>query len=266
MPRLLYRPFAGVAAAILITTTMDATGFTAFSALPLFPLMLLFWLLERPPRPALGFAVGRPAWYAVAALYPLAVLGLIAVIAQAAGATDLAATNWGKAMPLAARVAAATFLVVIATEEGFFRGWLWSSLGRAGMTPTGTLIATSVAFSLWHLSWATLTTDGKLPWAELPVFLVNAAVIGIIWGLLRAVSGSVFVVAVSHGLWNGIDYIFYGAAAKTGALHIANTAFFGPEVGWLGLAANAVFAALLWRWWRSGSQADSTDPGAGERR
>ncbi len=33
----------GVLVAIGITTRMDATGYTNFSALPLFPLALLFW-------------------------------------------------------------------------------------------------------------------------------------------------------------------------------------------------------------------------------
>jgi hypothetical protein len=36
-------PILGIMVAIAITSTMDAIGLTEFSALPLFPLMLLFW-------------------------------------------------------------------------------------------------------------------------------------------------------------------------------------------------------------------------------
>ena len=262
MTRSLGRPLGGVAVAIGITTAMDAGGLTAFSALPLFPLMLLLWYAERPPRLPMGFSAGRTEWYGLAILYPLAVLGSLAAIAHLAGATNLVTANWATALRQAARVGSGTLLVVILTEEGFFRGWLWSSLRRAEMTPTGTLIVTSVCFSLWHLSWATLTADGRLPATELPVFMVNAAVIGAIWGLLRAGSGSVFVPSLSHGLWNGIDYVFFGAAAKTGALGIANTAVYGPEIGLLGLAANVVVAVLLWRWWRARAPVDVSEPGA----
>lgn len=68
-------PLIGVAAAIAITTTMDATGFTAFSALPLCPLLALFWYLERFSRVEIGITWGRPRDYGLAVLYPLAVLG-----------------------------------------------------------------------------------------------------------------------------------------------------------------------------------------------
>jgi len=37
----------GVAAAIAITTAMDATGYSMFSALPLFSLAGVFWYLQR---------------------------------------------------------------------------------------------------------------------------------------------------------------------------------------------------------------------------
>ena len=40
----------GLAVAIAVTATMDATGLTAFSALPLFPLALLFAWRERLSR------------------------------------------------------------------------------------------------------------------------------------------------------------------------------------------------------------------------
>ena len=54
----LSRPMLGVIVAIAITTTMDACGLSAFSALPLFPLMGIFWYLEGLSRPSVGFVWG----------------------------------------------------------------------------------------------------------------------------------------------------------------------------------------------------------------
>jgi hypothetical protein len=135
-------------------------------------------------------------------------------------------------------------------EMALFRGWLWASLKRAGVPQIRILLWSSVAFALWHLSWATLTT-GKLPIGQVPVFNINAAVLRIIWGLMRWIAGSVVVTSVSHGLWNGLDYVLFGFGTKLGILGIANTAVFGPEVGILGLVVNLVFAAALWLVWRA---------------
>jgi hypothetical protein len=65
--------------------------------------------------------------------------------------------------------------------------------------------------------------------------LVNAAVMGAIWGMLRWISGSVIVASVSHGLWNGGAYVLFGFGTKVGALGVENTAVFGPEATALGL-------------------------------
>ena len=242
------RPLVAVVLALVITASMDGAGLTAFSALPLCPLAIGFWLLDRMPRASVGLTWGRWSHYCLAALYPVLVLGAVAVICVAAGAADLSTVNWQKGLRNVAIVAISTALVAILTEEGFFRGWLWASLRLAGIGETRVLLWSSVAFALWHLSWVTLTSD-RLPLGQIPVFIVNAAVIGAIWGLMRWISGSVIVASVSHGLWNGLDYVFLGVGTKIGALGIADTAFYGPEVGILGLAINAAFAAALWRWW-----------------
>lgn len=240
------RPAAGVLVAIVVTTAMDAAGLTAFSALPLFPLMLLFWYLERIPRRNMGFVRGRWRDHGLAVLYPVAVLGAIALVATVTGAVDLSQTDWRKATLNLALGALSTFLVVILTEEGFFRGWLWASFEKAGQNQGRILLLSSVGFSLWHLSWVTLTEDGRLRIAQIPVYLLNAAVIGMIWGMLRWASGSVIVASLSHGVWNGMTYSLFGFGTHAGALGIGNTAIYGPEVGVLGLGLNVVFASVVW--------------------
>jgi hypothetical protein len=237
-----------VLAAIAITTAMDAAGLAAFSALPLFPLMGLSWYLERLSRRSMGFVLGRSRDYGLAALYPLVGLGAVALVSAAAGATELTRTDWVKAWRDFGLVAVSTFLVAILTEEGFFRGWLWASLERAGQTPSRRLAWTSAAFSLWHVSAVTLNTGFDLPPAQIPVYLVNAALMGVVWGLLRWMSGSVVVASLSHGIWNGGAYVFFGFGTRVGALGIEETAIYGPEVGILGLILNGVAAAALWRW------------------
>ena len=49
-------------------------------------------------------------------------------------------------------------------------------------------------------------TDWTKPWpaAEIPVNLINAALLGTIWGILRRLSGSGVVPALCQAVWNGI--------------------------------------------------------------
>jgi membrane protease YdiL (CAAX protease family) len=188
---------------IAVTTAMDASGLSAFSALPLIPLMCLFWYLERLSRQSMGFIWGHWNHYRLAVHYPVAVLGVVGLISAAAGAVDLSQTNWEKAGLNFAIVTASTILVAIITEEGFFRGWLCASLERAGASVGRILLWSSIAFSLWHLSAVALNTGFDLPAEQIPIFMINAAVMGAVWGLLRLISGSVIVASVSHGLWNG---------------------------------------------------------------
>lgn len=168
-----------------------------------------------------------------------------------AGSIDLSKTNWLKAFFNLLIVTILTALVAIVTEEGFFRGWLWGSLRRKRISECHVLVYTSIAFSAWHISAVTLNTDYRPAPSQVPVFLINAAVIGIVLGMLRWMSGSIINASCSHGLWNGFAYVFFGFGTKIGALGIQNTAIFGPEIGVLGLITNAFFAVVLWRLWRT---------------
>ena len=104
---------------------------------------------------------------------------------------------------------------------------------RRGIIESHVLIYTSIAFALWHISAVILDTDFRPVTSQVPIFV------------------SIIVASCSHGLWNGIAYVFFGFGTKTGALGIRDTAIFGPEIGILGLISNAVFAFLFWQWWRT---------------
>ncbi len=246
-------PLIGVCVAIAITSAMDATGLANFSSLPLFPLLALFWYLQRFSARDVGFAWGgsrAPLCYGLAILYPVVVMGLIIGVAALTGALHTAPPPHHKHsvwMILSINILS-TIPIGLLTEEGFFRGWLWASLKRAGQGNAALVILTSVAFALWHWSSVILPTGFNPPLSQVPVFMLNATVLGAIWAMLRLASGSLLVSSVSHSVWNGLAYVLFGFGTGVGTLGIANTSLYGPEIGVLGLLMNCTVALGLWRW------------------
>jgi membrane protease YdiL (CAAX protease family) len=239
-------PLAAAIAAIAITTTMDFTGYLVFSALPLAGLILVFWLIQRQSKAEIGLVLGSPKDYGLALLYPVVVLGLAALAGSLSGAVSLDEADWGKLGINVLVGSTVGVLMVILTEEGFFRGWLWGAFRRANLSEGKTLAATSLLFTAWHVSAVTSGTEYGLPWSQIPVYLANATLLSLIWGLMRRTSGSVVVPGVSHAVWNACAYGLFGFGTKAGELGIENTAFFGPEVGFLGLLLNGAFFVWLY--------------------
>lgn len=134
-------PILGVLAAVAITSTMDATGLAVLSALPLAPLLAVFWYAQRLSRREVGFAWGCWGHYIVAILYPMTIAAVLILAAATAGVIDLSHTNWKKASINFALVALSTVLVVIITEEGFFSRMVWdrNEGGRVGRQERGFL-------------------------------------------------------------------------------------------------------------------------------
>ena len=239
------RILLGVFLAIACTTALDASGYTAFSALPLIPLFALLAMLGRIPRAELGLRTGPFSSYVAALAHPIIVCSVLVALALGAHAVDFSAFDASKAVRNVALMAAATFVLAIITEEGFFRGWLWAALGRQHAPPLIILGATTAAFVLWHVSWVYLSGDFHFGTAQIPLFFVNATLLGLIWGLLRLGSGSIIVSSAGHGLWNGMAYVLFGVGSNVGALGIRNLALYGLEVGLFGALLNAGFAGLL---------------------
>jgi membrane protease YdiL (CAAX protease family) len=212
--------------------------------------MVIFWYLGHISRSEMGFAWGRLHHYGLALLHPLLVMGLIALIAWGRGAIHLEDTNWPKVWRSVALQAVLGILIGLITEEGFFRGWLWASLQRTGLQMRAVLLCSSVAFALWHWSAALLDPDFKPPLGQVPLFLVNAGVMGAIWGMLRLLSGSLVVSSLCHSVWNAFAYSLFGLGSKVGGLGIQETGSYGPELGILGLVLNLLLAVGLWQWGR----------------
>jgi hypothetical protein len=73
MPRKFIIPILGSLTAIAITSVMDFTGLSVYSALPLFPLLIVFSVVEKIRRRELGFCFGKWSDYCNAAWHLSAV-------------------------------------------------------------------------------------------------------------------------------------------------------------------------------------------------
>lgn len=256
MTKALRGPILGVIIAILANAGMDAVGLSDSSFASLFPLMLIFWAIQRLPRKSMGIAFARLPHYGLAILHPAVIIGAIALICLAAGVVDIGKIDWLKARNDFLLAVAISIPLGLLTEEAFFRGWLFGSLQRAGMSELKITVWTGIAFSLWHIPAVSMNTEDAVPFAQIPVILINGAVIGAIWGMLRLISGSIIVTAVCHAVWNAGVYVLFGFGTTVGALGVKQTALYGPESGFWGLGLNLVLAVAIWRWWkrRHGSQ------------
>ena len=97
--------------------------------------------------------------------YPLLVLvlGFAAAIASLLGAIDTNSTDWEKTFTNIGLMSSTGVIMVMITEEGFFRRWLWASLKRAGQSDKAILLWTPFAFMLWHVSATSHDTGFDLP-------------------------------------------------------------------------------------------------------
>ena len=235
------------AVATIITTVLDATGYFMFSALAL-TVLLPAYAWRAGLRPAeMGFSLyirEQQHWYGFAFLAPLLMIGLIALMAVITGAATFEFDGRKVAINLLLQMSVGILMVAI-TEEGFFRGLIWTLMEKAGVKTVNAIFLNSILFLIWHLYAATLTEEFAPPLAQLPIFLVNAILLGVIWSCLRELSGSLWVPSVYHAVWNALAYTLFGFGQKTGALDVEATWLFGPEIGLAGLALNVLVSGWL---------------------
>jgi membrane protease YdiL (CAAX protease family) len=225
------------------------TGDATLYSLPPLVLLAVFWNRTGLGRREVGFVSGRGS-YQTAILHPLLVVGGIVFLATAVGVTRVDDTPVRTVALQVSMMTAVTALGALITEDGFFRGWLWATLERSRLAPEAILMWTAFAFAAWHLPVALIEPSFRLPVQQLPVHMLNVWLLGMSWGVLRLVSGSVLVAAISHGLWNGLAYTLFGFGTASGALGIATSLQYDPERGWAGVAFNTAAFLFLWRWWQ----------------
>ena len=81
-------------------------------------------------------------------------------------------------------------------------------------------------------------------------FVLNLILISAVSGFLAVRSYGSAWVDLSIGEHDATLYYgegLFGFGEKTGELGIVQTVIYGPEIGYLGLVANAAFALVLWR-------------------
>lgn len=214
-------------------------------ALVIFPILLLLIYLTKMNGKELGLEFGSFKDYIWAVLYPLGIclpIILIAFVTGSIGEINYSIEMSGKI----AYLFLLTFILAFTTEEGFFRGWLFGIMERDHINPKLILILTAIAFSLWH--FPLFIIDPSFVWSMLPVYLTGGIIGGIIFGLLRYISGSIIVSSFSHALWNTVVYILFGFGSSIGILNIKMTGIYNPESGLLGLAFGIIFMAILYLW------------------
>ncbi len=146
-----------------------------------------------------------------------------------------------------------TFLVVLLTEEGYFRGVLWGACDRCELGPAQTYWTTSFAFAAWHIYLPFVEPEFAIATWQIPIYLVNVILISFAWGWLRLATGSLWLCCFVHAVWNALVYSVFGAGVATGFSNIESVWIFGPERGCLGIIANGAALWLLSRLVRSPS-------------
>jgi len=109
-------------------------------------------------RQEIGLCWGDLKSHSWALAYPVLVLGLSAAIAWFFGAVDTIEASWKNVLLNISAGSTIGILMVLITEEGFFRGWLWASLKRSGQSELQVLCWTSFIFVLWRVSAVSLDT------------------------------------------------------------------------------------------------------------
>lgn len=231
-------------AATCITGLMDATGYLMFSALPLIVLIPFYAYRAGFNAGTLGYKLGNIRWYAPALGLPLLVIGIIVFAAFLNGDAQPSKSLSWLAKNLALQFTVGVLVVAI-TEEGFFRGLIYALLSKAGLHTSGVIWLSTIVFVAWHLPAVLMDTEFAPALSQLPVYLLNALMLGIIWGALRELSGSVWVASVHHALWNPLAYLMFGFGEKSGVLAIDASWLYGPEVGLAGLFLNTLVAVWL---------------------
>jgi membrane protease YdiL (CAAX protease family) len=240
----------GLSAAILSPSLQLATGSPIPYMLVLVALLALVWLTTPLQRKSLGFTVGGGRDHLIAASYPMVVMLTIGALALLSGQAEFSDWSVGKALKNMLLMGVATWIGVLITEEGFYRGALWGLSVRAGWRNLAVLGWTTLAFMMWHIGVPLVDPNYAVPAEQIPAWLINASLLGLTWGLLRLVSGSVLVACTAHAIWNGIAYIMFGYGDKTGVLTGHEVSLFDPERGILGLVMNTIMLFLFLAWAR----------------
>jgi membrane protease YdiL (CAAX protease family) len=151
------------------------------------------------------FTAGFKGWWA-AFLFPAAVLVICNAILIVMGLASLHGPGGDKsALQMAANVGAGLFISIgfAFCEEIGWRGYMLPKL--LGLGTVAAVFLVGFLHGLWHLPLMLMTpfyhADGN-PMIVVPMFLVTLTLAGAFYGYLRLLTGSVWPVAIAHGVFN----------------------------------------------------------------
>jgi membrane protease YdiL (CAAX protease family) len=183
-------------------------------------------------------------WYVFSLLaYPLSFVAAI-LVGMTLGITRLNGSPGSLAAPLAAGIAANLIprTLFALCEEWGWRGYLEPRLESLGMTALPRHLLVGLIWAPWHFPLILSTDYTDLPLALfLPLFVVGLLVAAVVYGEVRAASGTVWTAVLMHGAANVLafaiidnDLIAFGNKAL---------AYIAPE---------SVVVIVLWTlagWW-----------------
>lgn len=193
-----------------------------------------------------GLRLGtRRGWYAAGLAVPAA-LGAALAVGFVMGASSVPE---GGAARFATLFAAGLVgrLVFSFFEELGWRGYLEPRLAAIGVEGLRRHLLVGAVWGVWHVPYVVALGSEytSLPLAvHLPLFLLAVQAMGVVWGVLRERTGSVWPAVLGHGLANALAFPLLDA----GVVRIANDVVFSPRPeGLVALACLAATAAVVWR-------------------
>lgn len=188
---------------------------------------------------------GFSAW-PLAILVPVAVLVLSDLVLLAAGLAGFKVPEFQgplAALPIRLSVNLLIGIAFALSEEVGWRGYMLPRLMALG--PARATLLTGFLHGVWHLPLLLLTPyyhAAGAPLIVVPLFLVTLTLGGVFYGWLRLVSGSVWPVAIAHGVYNFV----WGFGAQFLVSDAPETfEYIGGESGLLVIAALLILAIVL---------------------
>jgi membrane protease YdiL (CAAX protease family) len=151
------------------------------------------------------FTAGFKGWW-FAILFPAAVLVICDAVLLVAGLASFSIPDTGKsALQMAANVGAGLFISIgfAFCEEIGWRGYMLPKL--LGLGAVAAVFVVGFLQGVWHLPLMLMTSfyhaEGN-PMIVVPMFLLTLTLAGAFFGFLRLWTGSVWPVAIAHGVFN----------------------------------------------------------------
>lgn len=199
-----------VGVAVLARLAVPGLGEIAYMLTPLTAVVVMVLLrTDNGQRQAavasLGLdRLGLKAWPVALVVPPVILFGALLLLA-AAGLTSIAvpASQGAADVMLNITISLAVMALIVAGEEVGWRGYMLPRMMDLG--PLRAMLAVGFLHGLWHMPLLLLTdlyhADGNL-WLIVPMFLVTLTLAGVVYGVLRLWTDSVWPVALTHASVN----------------------------------------------------------------